>query len=429
MPNEETIQRCVNLDWLEVYALEPSTAEPHNADYFRNVGFHVVEREYGTPIYFEMFTLYAEDGRPLLEVRRNPKSASGRQINGVLDPCSTHIRLCNRTCYFENAANVMREFLQRYNYILIRISRIDLCLDFEKFDSGDIPQKFLQRYVAGKYSKLNQSNIALHGLDRWDGRNWNSVKWGNTKSMITTKLYNKTLELTQVSDKPYIRQAWYESGLIDDWHTCERYDQQGKPYKPEIWRLEFSIKSSQKNWFVIENPYNTKPKLRSIRHTLEQYETRNQMLDVFFSLCDHYFHFKKVEYKQKENGRKDRELKRKDRCADKVLFDKTKIATFYKLANIATNEKTSKDEDRLLRYLYNFQLRCTDATVKKYVTKVIAHLEERTHKKDLCGRLDLFTIETLRILIAKRMKSKDVPLEEDIKRINEMLEQNRDLFA
>lgn len=415
------MKRCVNLDWLEVYCLEPSTASPHNADYFRNAGFSVVERDYGTPVYHEMFTLFGTDGLPLIEVRRNPKSATGRQINGVLAPESTHIRLCNRTCYFDNAAELLEQFLERHKYILMRISRIDICLDFEKFDSGDMPQKFLQRYVSGKYSKLNQSQIAIHGLDNWDGRHWNSVKWGNPKSMITTKLYNKTLELSQKSDKPYIRQAWYESGLIDDWHTCERYDSQGARYKPEIWRLEFSIKSSQKNWFVMENPYNTKPKLRSIRHTLQQYQTRAQMMDVFLSLCDHYFHFKHVEYVKNSSNSSERQLQRKDRCQDKMLFDKSVINTFYKLANVSTSAKTINSDERLLRYLYQYQQSIIDRELKQHVNRIIEHLETRTHRNDLVGELDEKTIIMLRLLVAKRMKSQDATIDKDIKAIKEMM--------
>lgn len=412
-----------------MYCLEPSTTDPHNADYFRRAGLFVTEREYGTPIYHEMFTVHDEQGYPLLEVRRNPKSASGRQINGVLAPESTHIRLCNRTCYYDNAAELLQSFIETYNYILIRISRIDICLDFEKFDTGDQPNKFLQRYVAGKYSKLNQSQISLHGLDCWDGRQWNSVKWGNPKSMITTKLYNKTKELSEKSDKPYIRQAWYECGLIDDWHTCEKYDENNQPYKPDIWRLEFSIKSSQKNWFVIENPYNTKPKLRSIRHTLSQYETRAQMMDVFFSLCDHYFHFKHVEYQNDSKDLSNRQLKRKDRCKDKQLFDTTKTATFYKLANIATNERTTTMEERLLKYLYQYQETIIERDLKRIINRLIEHLETRTHQRDIPAQLDPKTTMLLRLLIAKRMKSHNATLNEDTEAIRAMQEMCGDIFG
>ena len=66
--------RCVNLDWLEVHAYEPIVTSL-NAIYFRAQGWIVDEREYGTRVYREMFTLRGRDNVPLLEVRRNPAIA------------------------------------------------------------------------------------------------------------------------------------------------------------------------------------------------------------------------------------------------------------------------------------------------------------------------------------------------------------------
>lgn len=396
--------RCINLDWLEVYALEPARESPRDADYFRRAGYIVRERDYGTPVYSEMFTLLGHDDLPLLEVRRNPKSKIGEQTNGVLDPLATHIRLCNRTCYFENAAVLMQEFLDTHHYTTKRISRLDLALDFEYFDSGDDPQKFLNRYINGKYAKVNQSRISLHGLDCWDGRYWNSVKWGSPKSMVNTKMYDKTMEIREQSDKPYIRMAWYAAGLVDDWHTLEKKKDDGTIYKPRIWRVEFSIKSHDKNWFQVENPYNTKPRLLSIKHTLDRYYTRVQMCDVFFSICAHYFAFKKMEYLEGKSKGADRQLKRKDRCQDKVLFDVSRMQNVYVLSTTATSERQSNKTDRLLRYLYEYQQEVTDPKIHKALYTIIEALENRTHVNDFKTSLDEDTIRALRRLISERME-------------------------
>ena len=71
--------RCVNIDWLEVYVLEDNQRYPCNADYFRRHGYIVSEREYGTRQYKEMFTLQDHFGQGLIEIRRNPFSASSSQ--------------------------------------------------------------------------------------------------------------------------------------------------------------------------------------------------------------------------------------------------------------------------------------------------------------------------------------------------------------
>ncbi|MGD7646411.1 hypothetical protein, partial [Ralstonia pseudosolanacearum] len=87
-------------------------------------------------------------------------------------------------------------------------------------DFGDDPARFVQRYFKHKYSKYNGGDISSHGKDTWEGQTWNSIKWGNEKSVVSTKMYNKTLELKDTKSglfsKPYIRQAWLMCGFIDD---------------------------------------------------------------------------------------------------------------------------------------------------------------------------------------------------------------------
>lgn len=413
----QNIRRCINIDWLEVYCLEDSINFPHNAEYFRRCGFWVQERDYGTRVYAEMFTIYGTDDLPLLEIRRRPKSVMGRETGGVMSEFACHIRLCNRTCYFEDAAGLLLQFCEQYGFAVQRISRLDLCLDFEKFDTGDEPQKFVTRYVAGKYSKINQAQVAMHGLDRWDGRAWNSIKWGQPTSMVSTKLYNKTLELSEVHDKPYIRQAWRAAGLIDDWHNCTKMDANGDPYKPTIWRLEFSVCSGTKNWFVVEDNYSTKRKLRSIRHTLEMYRTRHQMLDVFVSLCDHYFHFKYY-----EDG------KRKDRCKDKQLFKFDVPSTFYKVTHVATNKVQDRNALSLLRKLEQLRSTSLSEEVRRAATTIIEMLEYRMARNDYEVPWDDKQITLMRRLIAWRIKHHDRPYADDLAYYRAMLELEDEFF-
>lgn len=420
MQRVEPNKRCINLDWLEVYALEPSNESPHDAEYFRSVGLIVKEREYGTRVYKEMFTIYGSDNLPLLEVRRNPMSASGRVSNGVLDEHATHIRLCNRTCYCDDAAEIMESFLHTYHYELKRISRLDIALDFEYFDSGDDPQKFLNRYINGKYAKINQSRISLHGLDCWDGRYWNSVKWGSPKSMVNTKMYDKTMELRENYDKPYIRQAWFESGLISDWHTMEKTRDDGTTYKPRIWRVEFSIKSHDKNWFQVEDPFKSTGNIRSIRHTLDKYFTRSQMCDVFFSLCAHYFAFKKIVYINDGKNGEEKKLQRKDRCPDKILWDVSSMTEVYIIRTQATSDKAKSDKDRLLQMLYEYQREEINPKIQKALYTLIERLEEKTHNQDFSSRLDEETIAKMRKLVSERMERAKIKRREEREREGEL---------
>ena len=342
--------RCVNIDWLEVYALEP-IEEPHTPAWYRAKGLDVSERDYGTRLYEQMFTIIDRHGYRLLEVRRKPKQTPDQ--NAILPPNACHIRLCNRTCYSSNAVAIMQEFLKNYGLQFSRIYRIDVCLDFEKFDSGDMPARFVYRYMKGAYSKINHSNLAAHGRDQWDGRIWNWLHWGSERSPVSTKIYNKSLELREATDKPYIKQAWFEAGLID--HPQELWKQRpdGQRYTPEIWRVEFSIKSSVKNWVTIEADGNPKKK-RSFRNTLEMYDTPDKLLSMFAALQDHYFHFR---YWKKDKLKYD--------CPRKHLFTFSNIEHFYKVEHPASDHPRDAFEVRMRRYLeqyrlnYMFYSRCT----------------------------------------------------------------------
>ena len=346
--NVPSSQRCVNLDWLEVHCFEP-TNDPHDATYFRRAGLEVVEREYGTRVYKEMFTVSERRGNPFVEVRRNPYSQGFQGVHAA-EEC--HLRLVNAACYYDDAALRLQNFMDTYGYTFNRIARVDICLDFEKFDEGDDPAKFLSRYLRQVYSKINQGNITAHGTDRWDGQLWNSVSWGSPSSAIGTKFYNKTQELYDPTSgtfkKPHIRYAWLQCGLIDDFHKVLKKTEDGW-YQPQIWRIEFSIRSSVKKWFTIE--LNGKERnYQSIRNTLEMYDCREKLVTLFAALQQHYFHFKHYEHG-----------KRKDRCDDKVLFVWKGVQLTYKVGRdditsiLGDGAKKAKPYDTLLRKLREFR--------------------------------------------------------------------------
>ena len=345
--------RCVNLDWLEVHCMEPP-GDPHNANYFRSAGLDVVERDYGTRVYKEMFTVADPLGNPFVEVRRAPYSTGYAGIHAE-EEC--HLRLVNAACYYDDAVARLQQFMDAYHYEFNRISRVDICMDFEYFDEGDDPAKFLARYFRQKYAKINQGNITAHGTDRWNGQVWNSASWGSPTSAIGTKFYNKTMELYNQHDasysKPYIRWAWYQCGLVDDPVNVTKTTN-GETYTPQIWRLEFSIRSSVKNWFVIEVNGN-RCDYQSIRNTLEMYANRDRLLLLFASLTQHYFHFKYLQFDEhtKPDGTIEKLARRKDRCPDKELFRFTGQQYVYKVAKEAQLIGTGEREHNPLRSLIN----------------------------------------------------------------------------
>lgn len=355
--------RCVNLDWLEVYCMEDFHEFPCNADYYRRHGYIVHEREYGTRQYKEMFTLEDREGHKWIEIRRNPANAES-SFSGFTSQ-STHIRLTNRACYDDQAIGKLRAFLLHHHYEFRYIFRIDVCYDFERFDSGDYPAKFARRYLSGVYAKINQCRIAAYGQDNWSQFDWETISWGSPTSMVSTKMYNKSRELSSPKhDKPYIKYSWFVNGLIDDPVNLTKAKKDGKLYKPEIWRVEFSMKSNAKRWLTIEDSDKKGRNKRFIPHSLELFDTRDKQWQRFEELAYHYFRFKILE--------KD---KRKDRCKDKRLFDFNSDRDFLKLDTLPGESKPEREDEVLKRKLAMYRMMHADADVRKACDILIQYID------------------------------------------------------
>ena len=415
--NVPSSQRCVNLDWLEVHCLEPY-GDPHDAEYFRRVGLTVMERDYGTRVYKEMFTVNDAQGNPFVEVRRAPYSTG---YAGIHDERECHLRLVNAACYLDNAADLMQQFIDTYHYEFNRITRVDICLDFERFDEGDDPAVFLSRYLRQVYSKINQGNITAHGADRWNGQVWNSVSWGSPTSAIGTKFYNKTMELydpaTGTYRKPHIRYAWLKCGLIDDFHKVLKRKDDGW-YTPQIWRVEFSIRSSVKKWFAIELNGEAKH-YQSIRNTLDMYDCREKLLTLFASLQQHYFHFKHFDKEQ-----------RKDRCPDKVLFKWNGMQVTYKvgrddtLSILGEGAKQSKPYDTLLKKLRLYQQENTKKDIVEACQVIIRAIEGDYLRSDLRNPFSYHELLALQRALAMKASGDDTDVVVLMQEVKNLLKLN-----
>lgn len=330
--------RILNIDWLEIYCIE-QLDEPRNAEFFKSKGFEVKERDYGTPIYKEMFTI-CENGNPYIEIRRDPYSV--KSMGGIMQDGSCHIRLCNESCYHDNPIDEMRTFILTYDFVYKSIARIDICLDFNVFDNGWTPQRFINSYMRSNISKVNQTNVSCHGSDCWDGRSFNSLKWGAVTSPISTKLYNKTLEMKQGEDKSYIRQWWMCGG--DFVGMALKPDEvTGLDMTKDVWRLEFSIKAQAQ---ARKRKHGNEEKFTL---HLFDYDTKEKLWMRFCELYEMYFDFRKKEYIYDE-VKQERRLKRKYDCKRIKLFEFSDRCIKYKPAR---KPKLKKRPERIYKIMMN----------------------------------------------------------------------------
>ena len=343
------------------------------------------ERGYGTRVYKEMFEIVDEMNNPLIEIRRNP--CSGESGFQGLSEFSSHIRLPNWMLYQGRPVDFLRDFLLKHDYIFKRIYRIDICYDFEYFDSGDQPARFARRYLEGTYRKINQCHLTAHGFDAWNGCDYNSLSWGSPSSMVSTKLYNKTLELKQAkNDKPWIKTAWMMADLIENPCSMTKHDTKGNLYHPEIWRVEFSMKSEADGWIVYEMQNRKKVRKQAIPHKLEMFDSPDKIWHRFQNLAYHYFHFKHKEYIGSKRGATtyalsqvdsdvERTPQRKDRCRDKELFRWDDNLEFAQLTAAPPPSKKNTRDEILRRRLTDYKLRHPQTDIRNACDVLLKNLE------------------------------------------------------
>lgn len=325
------MKRCINLDWLECYCLESCEHFPINAEYYKRLGYVVKERDYGTPQYREMFTIY-ENGKPFVEIRRNPYSI--KKKGGIFEENACHIRLDNSVCYDERPIDRLRRFLVAHDYTYKSVSRIDIALDFNDFDDGRSVRLFVDKYMRGELSKVNQPRVSAHGSDKWIGRCINSLKWGAQSSPNTTKLYNKTQELRECGDKQYIREAWHAAGL---------------DLTRDVWRIEFSMTSE---FQTLKN----RKTGELLKKSISAYDTREKLLNQFFYMYNRYFDFRNVEYK------KSGDLKPKYKCEKITLLNySAKDIPYTPTRNAVTKPMPTRTDKILIRRLEDIQFDYTIA--------------------------------------------------------------------
>lgn len=330
------MQRVINFDWLEVFCYEQVPLEPA---LFEQEGYVVKVREYGTPIYRQMFSVCAWDtDSPMFEIRRDPYSV--RSSGGIMNDGACHLRVTNPFCYVPGIVDKFIAFMQAHQLQFVSISRVDVCCDFECFEDGASVEQFLSDYICERFYKENQPRVhairdnivtevrtnKAHGTDTPRRRVWNSLSWGSNKSLIKTRIYNKTYEMKCAKHKEYICSVWRAAG----WDG-----------KSDVWRLEFQINAST-DWASSIQGENFRVELREVGD--------KRLLGIWFhGLASRYFRFRKVEVLSNGNRQ------RKDRCPLYLPLRYHAQDLEVKPAKPNLKKTATRQENKVYRYLQGHQ--------------------------------------------------------------------------
>lgn len=147
-------------------------------------------------------------------------------FSDILDNDLMIVKCANYYLYYPTGIKMFEDFCRLMGWKVHNVSRVDICADFEQFQHIH-PQEFIQKFASGEYRHIGRAKGTLHFRKKGIGLlQYNGLKFGSAESEVSCYLYNKSLELQEVKDKPYIQDKWNAAGL-----------------NGQVWRLEVSIKS------------------------------------------------------------------------------------------------------------------------------------------------------------------------------------------
>ena len=199
VPNVDWLACSYRFDWSRPFPLMPSW-------YMIEVG--------KTNIFAHRAYVMDESGNKVLTLLWEP-------LSKILRDDLMLVEFANATLYNGSWLRIL-EFFDQYKLQFNNVSRLDLCLDF----CPDVSQFHVIRGLAEgmfhvKRSRRSSCFFEQHG----NSRDVIQCSWGSPDSKIRMKLYDKSRELREVEDKPYIRKCWRDAGIGD----------------LQIWRWEVSL--------------------------------------------------------------------------------------------------------------------------------------------------------------------------------------------
>lgn len=214
------MNRCISVDWLTMYC--------ENTILVSNCWYFVEKQPYSTAQFADVYKVYDKITKEhYCTIQKKPHSK-------IIPEHATMVKLANRQLYKSDWNHTLNSFFLCMNITPLSISRIDIACDFNRFDNNLHPESLIKGFITNKYVRCGKGKYTLIGSQDLDHK-FEYLRFGSRESEISTYLYNKTKELNEVHDKPYIRDRWVTSGLNTE---------------QDVWRLEVSLRTVQMRTIV-----------------------------------------------------------------------------------------------------------------------------------------------------------------------------------
>lgn len=301
---------ALSIDWLSFYGVlhfdapeqeiapDPRLQQPYDPDYRlpEIEGYRYERQPHSTRNFrYLIFVYYFQE--KVCEVQMCPTSE-------VLKPHSCIVKFDNRLLYSVTMWYRIGHFITYHRIEPLRVSRVDICADFTTFHNypchdficdflslklrhigrGDGQAYFHHKAKPVPDTKYKMATITYSGLS-----------FGSHSSDVRVYLYDKTKELSEVHDKPHIRDKWVAAGLVnaDDYQVDRVVEtKQGvhtffhNQDAPHVWRLEVSIKGDGIRFKNKETGL-----MEEI--TMSALEKESMVQLYYFTMVHYYFQFVK----------------------------------------------------------------------------------------------------------------------------------------
>lgn len=291
-----TEKYAISLDWMQYYCERSMNEVP--AIFATTRGKYEVEKQsYSTNLWLDVYII-KHRGREFATLCMNPRN-SGMPERG----CT--LKLANRVLYshewLQESKLIMAELGLRYK----GITRVDVAYDCNVLAGGRSVPSFLMQYFShapyceGHIIRSGSRRVTINATRSNKGSvEISAMRWGSKGSDVGAYAYNKSLELREVKDKPWIRETWERAGLIDAFNEAEwaKLSEKEKQRKIEqgdvqslietpVWRFEISIKAHGKDLLNIETG-------ELFKLDINYFETQNAVENLFYTYAAKVFDFR-----------------------------------------------------------------------------------------------------------------------------------------
>lgn len=226
---------CISVDWLQVCCYSNNLAYLLNNDYYNKVDSlpywlelqPLETRNFAR--FIRVHTKVGNDWRYCADILAVPRSS-------MLNSNIVLVKIHNRFLYSQIYIKLLYDICATFKLSIKGLTRLDLCYDCNSFHGGLKPHKFIKEFVTAGFDspryiyKVGAKQFRVYGgKSVSSSTKFSGIEFGSGKSSKRCYIYDKTRELQEVKDKPWIRQYWHKNGLISD-------------EKTHVYRAEISIK-------------------------------------------------------------------------------------------------------------------------------------------------------------------------------------------